>query len=157
VLRGATTDTLCAATFNNPSFGEAVSSATFTSGTWHHACGVWVGDSDRRVFLNGTKQTNATGVSTPTSQDFNIGRYGGTAPANYYDGDMAEVGLWSAALSDSEVASLAKGFPPSRIRPQSLAQYWPLYGASTEASLNGSVLTNNGTTKSAAHPRSYGR
>ncbi len=77
-------------------------------------------------------------------------------PAVPFDGDIAEVGIWNAALTASEMASLGKRFSPRLIRPQSLKGYWPLTGKySPEIDL---ARGNNGTVTGATaseHPRVY--
>ena len=69
-------------------------------------------------------------------------------------GNIAEVALWSAALSDAEIASLAKGFSPLFIRPESLIDYWPLIGRfSPEIDVVGGMNgTLNSAPGAAAHP-----
>jgi hypothetical protein len=44
-----------------------------------------------------------------------------------YNGSLAEYGVWqSVNLTADEIAALAKGVPPSRIRPSNLEVYVPL-------------------------------
>jgi hypothetical protein len=50
----------------------------------------------------------------------------GTPLSELQDGRTAEVGIWNAALTAAEIASLAKGMTPDKIRPQSLVFYAPL-------------------------------
>jgi hypothetical protein len=44
------------------------------------------------------------------------------------NGRIAEAGIWNVALSDREVAALASGVHPARMRPDALVAYWPLWG-----------------------------
>ena len=62
--------------------------------------------------------------------------------------------MWNAALTDAEIASLAKGYKPTRIRPQSLVFYAPLIRdlQDTRGSL---AITNNNSATVANHPRVY--
>lgn len=45
---------------------------------------------------------------------------------SYFDGIIADAGLWNVALSDEEVRLLACGASPLLIRPQNLVAFWPL-------------------------------
>ena len=68
------------------------------------------------------------------------------------DGQIAEAAIWNVALTDGEIASLAKGFKPTRIRPQSLVFYAPLI-RNLQDTRKGMALTNNNAATVAAHPR----
>ena len=62
----------------------------------------------------------------------------------YLNGRLAEAAIHTAALSAGEMLALSRGVRPTRVRPQSLAGYWPLWGLSSpEPDLSGSA--NNGT------------
>lgn len=157
ILRGATDDTLNADTQGDSVFDEAKSSGTISAGVWTHCAGVWASSSSRNVFLNGTKNTNTTTAAIAGNmRRTSIGRVWFNATAAPADGLIAEVGLWNVALTDDEIASLAKGLSPLKVRPQNLVDYWPLYGNTTnEAGAKGNVMTNSSTTHSNEHPRIY--
>lgn len=70
-------------------------------------------------------------------------------------GDCAKVAFWTALLTDEEFASLAKGFSPRRIRPQSLAVYCPMIRDVRELR-RGLPFTQSGAPTVSVHPRSYG-
>ncbi len=108
-------------------FSRAETSTSYSTGTWHHACGVAAANNSRAVYLDGAgKGTN--GVNKVLTLDRTaIGR-NIQLGAQALNGRMAELGIWNTALSDDEVASLARGFVPTLIRPQSLVSYWPLIG-----------------------------
>ena len=63
----------------------------------------------------------------------------------------AGAGIWNVALTAAEIASLAKGFSPRLIRPQSLAFYAPLIRETLDIR-GGLTLTDSGSTV-ADHPR----
>ncbi len=158
IFRGADAGDPLTATSNRQSV-LAASATTGTSGivadTWYHAAGVFNSTTDRRVFLNGTKFTNATSVSPSGFTKTAIGAFTGSSTILYFSGDIAEAAIWSVSLTDAEVASMAKGASPLMIRPQSLVDYWPLIGRTTnENGIKGNILTNTGTTV-AVHPRIY--
>jgi hypothetical protein len=73
------------------------------------------------------------------------------------------VGIWNVALSDQEVASLAGGVHPTRMRPGALVAYWPLWGDESPAPdlhLIGGTrypMTLSGTTKANHAPVAMSR
>jgi hypothetical protein len=70
------------------------------------------------------------------------------------NGQVAEVGLYSAALTADEIASLSKGMTCDKIRPQSLVFYAPLV-RDLQDTKGGRSITNNNAATVAAHPRVY--
>lgn len=129
-----------------------------SNGVWQHACGVFGSSSSRDAFLNGgLKGSNTTTIGAGTLDRTEIGAKFNIARGGYMNGQIAEVGLWSAALTDAEVATLGKGVSPLLVRPQSLVAYWPLIGrASPEIDIRGGFnMTLGGTPTAADHPRIY--
>lgn len=136
--------------------GGALEYANTTSGyvigTWAHACGVVISATNRKAFINGGSQ-GSNGVSrNPASlAELNIGSLRHVAGlGSWFDGDIAEVGIWNAALSDEEVAALGRGVIPPLIRPQSLVFYLPLVRDVLE--VRGAAFTAAGTIVT-DHPR----
>ena len=70
------------------------------------------------------------------------------------DGELADIGIWSAALTAAEIASLAKGMTCDKIRPQSLVFYAPLVRDLNDQK-GGLTITNNNGAPVANHPRVY--
>lgn len=134
---------------------ENVSAAGIANNVWAHWGAVknGTGAGALRAFLNGVVTIAA---SSKTIQDttarltigqFDDGVYGIAA-------DVAELAIWDVALSDAELAALAKGVSPLFFRRTSLRGYWPLYGvAFPEADLSGYAnhLPQVGTVASASH------
>jgi hypothetical protein len=140
--------------------GGTVDIVNTTSGysinTWQHACGVFESSTSRSVFLNGGSKNSSSASVIPLLVDkINIGVYrqSGSSGFDSMRGSLAEIGIWSAALTDDEVASLAKGFTPDQIRPQSLVAYLPL--VRTNQDIKGNSWTTAGTLTVADHPRVY--
>jgi hypothetical protein len=67
---------------------------------------------------------------------------------------IAEVGIWNAALTADEIASLAKGVTCDKVRPQSLVFYAPLVRDLQDVR-GGLTITNNNSATVANHPRVY--
>ena len=78
----------------------------------------------------------------------------GVLRTTYSDALIAEVGIWNAALTAAEVASLAKGMTCDKIRPQNLVFYAPLVRDLIDAK-GGRIITNNNSATVANHPRVY--
>jgi hypothetical protein len=141
--------------YDGSTFGLAASTTGYTSGTWHHACGVFNTTADRRSFLDGgSKGTNTTSV-TGTGTELIICRRRrnsalGQMPSGSY---IAEVAVWNSALSDANVALLAAGTNPKDVAGGPVA-YWPLTTVTTNTDEIGSNdLTESTTlTYSSDHP-----
>jgi Concanavalin A-like lectin/glucanases superfamily len=108
---------------------------TFASGTWN-------------FYVDGVQvATNTSGMSAPSSPEYDIGHNTGQW---FWDGSIADNGLWNVILSSNEITALATGVRPGQIRRQSLVFWMPLDGlASPEPDLSGNANngTLNGTTK----------
>ncbi len=132
--------------------GLASSSSGFSTNTWHHACGVFTSNTSRAIYLDGgNKGTDATDITPAGLDRFGIGVLVRQNLFGYFSGMIAEAAIWNAALTDAEAASLAAGFSPKLIRPQSLVAYWPLVRGLNDP-VGGYNLTATGTVV-AAHTR----
>ena len=120
-------------------FGKATGATTVSTGSWVHIAGtVNYTSPNITTYLNGASDGTTTPtfgastltIGTPSHEDMIGGFPNSAAPASsatfQFDGDIAELGLWDTALSAAEIAALARGVPPSRIRPLRLCAYWPL-------------------------------
>jgi hypothetical protein len=128
---------------------------------WNHIAYVFDGTlaAANRItlFVNGNSQAlngNDGPIETNDTaslDNFGIGRDGGNGL--WSNGDFADLGVWQAALSADEVASLAKGMTCDKVRPQSLVIYTPLIRDIQDLA-RGMTLTNTNSTV-ANHPRVY--
>jgi len=132
---------------------RAATTAGPSASAWFHAAYVESAVDSRAVYLDGAnKGTNATS-STPTAPDATaIGRNSDSTPGQYWSGYVAEAGIWNVALTDAEVASLAAGYSPLFVRPQSLVAYWPLIRDEDQDRVGGYDMTAYNTPAVAAHP-----
>ncbi len=118
--------------------GTAATTSGFSANTWHHAAGVWVANNNRAAFIDGgSKGTNANNRTPGGFDRIRIGSRGDSTPSNYFNGRIAEAAIYNVALSDAEVAVLASGVSPLRVRPGNLKGYWPIFGASPETDFSG--------------------
>jgi hypothetical protein len=127
-----------------------------TVGTWYHAAGVFLGSgSNVTGYINGVAGTPATntGSTLSTLDRIVIGaRLSAGTPGLYFDGDIAEVGVWNGALTADEIAGLAKGFRCRMIRPQSLRFDLRMIRDLQDLSQARAMTNTNGATVS-THPR----
>jgi hypothetical protein len=144
----------------NPTGASAnnfITNGTTVIGTnWRHAAHTYSPSTFTRVYLDGALDGERTsGVPSAvynTPANLQIGGYVGASL--FFDGLMAEVGIWNAALTAAEVASLADGMTCDKIRPQSLVFYAPLVRNLIDQK-GGLTITNNNGATVATHPRVY--
>lgn len=134
----------------------AKSEGTVTGG-WHHGCALYSTSSNRFALLDGggkVENTDSRSTDNNLLDSISIGVLRRSALANYLQGNLSEIAIWSALLTDAEVSSLAKGFRPRRIRPQSLIFYSPLI-RDIKDWRGGLSLTPINSPTVANHPRVY--
>jgi hypothetical protein len=136
-------------------FGEInLGGGTAFDSTWHHIGITW-DDSTGRLYVDGSQV--ASGGSMGTPQDLNrvsVGALLRASAAGHFNGSMAECGIWNAALTTAEIASLADGMTCDKVRPQSLVFYAPLVRDLIDVK-GGLTITNNNSATVANHPRVY--
>lgn len=94
--------------------GGTCTSGALSDNTWYHV--VCVRDladtgSEQRLYINGSSVDTAANTNTTATGDDNeemqIGRYYfGTTGGGYFDGQIDEIGIWSRALTSTEVSDL---------------------------------------------------
>jgi hypothetical protein len=156
--RGDVAGDIIRAQSNNGGFGNADTSVGYSSNTWTHAAGVFAASNSRTAYINGgASGTNSSNISAQNLVQSSIAaqRFSGFANGvTFFSGDIAEVGIWNAALTAEEIASLAKGMTCDKVRPQSLVFYAPLVRDLQDVR-GGLTITNNNTATVANHPRVY--
>jgi hypothetical protein len=139
---------------SSPTSNTLSSTTGCTSGVWHHACGVHTSLSSRTIYLDGGSSATNTSALTTSGIDTLYIATNSPAGPNDLNGQIAEVGIWNAALTAAEIASLAKGMTCDKVRPQSLAFYAPLVRDLIDQK-GGLTITNNNGATVANHPRIY--
>lgn len=135
--------------------GIAQTTTGYAAGTWQHACGVFASSTSRTAYLNaGSSATNTQSVNPVGLDQIKIGMRFNITPGLFFDGLIAEVGIWNAAITVAEIASLAKGMTCDKIRPQNLVFYAPLVRDLNDRK-GGLTITNNNGATVATHPRVY--
>lgn len=137
-----------------------VTTTALTTNTWNHACITFESTTSRKLYSNGINEGTDTNSRNPSGfTRLHIGsRRDSSNTSAFFNGQIADVGIWNVALSDSEILSLAKGISCSLVRPQSLVFYAPLIRELVDISKNKLALTANGgvvVDASQRHPRIY--
>jgi hypothetical protein len=133
--------------FNNSGTSIDPGSNSLTAGVWSNVIATYIDSPGLNAYVNGVSD-GFTGSTTPLATSGNpttIGAlYSSGSPSLFFNGMIADVGMWNVILAAGEIAALAAGARPYTIRPGSLVGYWPLDGlASPEPDLSGNA--NNGT------------
>lgn len=126
------------------------------NGQQYQVAGVFISGTNRVGYFDGGNKTTNTADSS-SGQNYNavgVGARFSSTWGSFFDGRVAEVGIWDVDLTDDEIASLGKGFKPYRIRPQNLVFYAPLV-RNIQDTKRGVAITNNNTATVAVHPRVY--
>lgn len=129
--------------------GNASVTTTHSSAVWHHFVVSWVAASGEATFyVDGASLGSATtGAETAifdSTASFIVGQNANLPAGFYFDGLMADLGIWARALRASDVAELYAGTPPSKLQTANLKGSWPLFGSispETDLSGNGNTLT----------------
>jgi hypothetical protein len=134
-----------------------LSTSGYTANVWNHGCAVFSESNSRTAYLSGgsagTNTTSEGSVLAATEINVAARRLTGVL-GTYFNGQIAEVGIWNVALTAEEIASLADGMTCDKVRPQSLVFYAPLVRDLIDAK-GGLTITNNNTATVANHPRVY--
>lgn len=132
--------------------------SSLPANTWIGLGTVYTGSS-LTCYLNGVADSTLGGLSVAASNAIYCDvlaamTYAGDidASSQWADGQVAELGLWNAALSADEMSSLGNGFRPSRIRPQALQLYMPAVGSLTEVRGGRTFVRQAGSDVFSAHP-----
>ena len=112
--------------------GSADSTVGYSINTWQHACGVFASTASRTAYLNGGNSANNTTATIGAGPDFtNVGVLKKSANTEFFVGRIGHAAIWQVALTAGEVAALAKGVSPLRIRTKDLVAYWPIFGVAS--------------------------
>lgn len=96
-------------------------STALVSGAWTHIAGTYDG-ADIRIFVNGL--VSGSGFGETTQLDRGSPLMIGTAHPDGFRGAVRQVRLWNRALSEEEIAGLAKNIGPQNTT--GLLGHWPL-------------------------------
>lgn len=157
-FRPSTTNSPVAGRFAISNGVTRVTTGTTAADTWYHLAFVLTSSTDATIYLDGTTSANTAGpVDTGWgANNITIGiqrQSGGYTQT--HNGDVAECAIWTAALTAAEIESLAKGFSPAKVRPQSLDTYVPLIRNINDISGARAFTNFNSQATVSIHPRVY--
>lgn len=142
IFNGASgSNPVVARTRSSSSNGDASSSSGIGSVDWNVVTGLWVSDSERYVWLNGTAVGSNTDSRSVTGLDsLAIGRLNVSTPSTYMSGQVANVAIWSGlpagGFTAAEVAQLGYGITPLLVRVDELVFFAPLPGATPNPAID---------------------
>ena len=130
---------------------------------WYHAVATWNKNiipsaADFKIYVNGVDVTDGGSFSLGSyDTDFALNIDEGTigadnrtgTPAEFFNGIIDEVSIWSTALSTAQIKSLfiqGRNFSVTNIENGSLAGYWNFQNSFNDASDNSNHGTNTGAT-----------
>ena len=147
---------------SSSAYAPAQAAGTPATNTWEPWAGTFDG-TNARIYRNGALDGTGSASSAGTANEvfvdvFGSASYAGslTSGSQFVDGQIAEFAIWNVALSADEIASLAKGFRPPLIRPQSLVFYAPCVRALHDVRGGRTLVLQAGSDVASSHPRVYG-
>jgi hypothetical protein len=123
----------CVNNFGTGSIAQILVSADTLSSSFFHMCGTHTGSTVANAgILYFNNQTDGTGSTFGTSTGYTLLEIGGNTfdgvPNSLFSGLLAEPAVWNVVLTATEVAMLAQGISPLKVRPSGLVFYAPLIG-----------------------------
>lgn len=132
-----------------------LTTANYALGQWHHATAVFSSSNQRTVWLDGGASNSGTTTHSPAGlTTTSFGKLVRSSATSSFVGRIAEVGIWSQALSEPEVNQLSQGFSPlaNAMQRDSLVLYQDLIRDPNHPGVGPSLATL-GTIQNAPHPR----
>lgn len=146
-------DPVRAYNYNGSAYGVAATSSGYSVNTWTHGCGVFTNDTSRDAFIDGGSKGSDTDNVVGTPSELVISRRRRNSAVGPFQATsyLAEVAVWSVALSDANVALLAGGANPLDVDAGNLVAYWPLLDDALD-DVGSNNLTEVGTLFDVDHP-----
>jgi hypothetical protein len=132
--------------------------ANLVQNAWNHGAAVFTDSTHIAAYINGVGTSGVVSTITTSAISYaNIGLWPYNNVNNFSNlATGAEAAIWNVALTANEIAALAKGIRPNRVRRASLVAYWPLWGLlSPEPDFSGnkySLTVNNAPTQANHSP-----
>ena len=125
--------------------------ASIATGTWYHLAGVYNG-SNTVCYVNGVASTTTSGLHQSGTGNLDTCTtnvdIGNQATTGYMDGKIDEVGVWTSALSASDITAIYNSGAPADLASYSPVGWWRMGdndgGTGTTVTDQGSG-GNNGT------------
>lgn len=142
-----------AGTGHGGSFGASTAAASYSANVWSSGCGVYASSTSRVAYFNGTAATANTTSLVPSG--LNQTETGPVSPV-FMQGLVAEIGIWSRALSADEITTLQHYAPNCLTR--GLVTYTPALGVRSSlladylSGTGAEFSTGSGVTDGSDHP-----
>ncbi len=117
------------------------------SGQWYFLTITWTNGAAMSLYVNGVLYKSYTGLTLPTSSV--AAYFGEYNNANYLNGYISNVQIYSASLSSAQVLQLYNGGINSPPISANIVEWWPLNGNPNDYSGNG----NNGANNNVGYPQ----
>jgi hypothetical protein len=126
------------------------STNTVTTDTWTSVIYMIRSATDRELWIDGTSEGTSTVSCSPGTPDvLGLGLLNSSASPTLnspYDGQLGQIAVWNAAISDESRAAIDAGFSAELVQPDSLILHFDMIGTATPRSVRGGVgLTAAGT------------
>lgn len=146
---------LRAYTDNGAGATESIDGNNVSTNTWVHGAVAHSASNSRTLYKNGVSEKTGTTNIVMGSLDITlIAARSSTNIGGFFNGNIAEVGIWDTSLTAAEIASLADGMTCNNVCPQNLVFYAPLVRDLIDYS-GKLTITNNNAATVANHPRVY--
>jgi hypothetical protein len=128
--------------------------------TWHAWTSTYDGTNLRCYFNGSLEATTACGVASGNDVYMDVLallNFAGAldSSSQWADGQVAEIGIWNAALSADEIGALALGFRPTRVRQRGLIFYAPGANQLLDHAGGRTLVNQAGTDTFTDHPRVF--
>jgi len=127
---------------SNTNFGtNYLLNPVISAGVWYHAAFVFTG-SAITVYYNGNASptVSMTGVLDSVTRNVDIGSSGGSS--EFMNGKIDEVGIWTSALSASDITDIYNSGVPADISSYSPVGWWRM---GDDDSGSGTTITDQGS------------
>lgn len=137
-----------------------MSAGSFAVDTWVSIAATFDG-ANLRSYVNGALDGTSGGTSASVASDTEVtvngaSDYGGDPVYIFANGETAEQAIWDVVLTVDEIASLAKGFRATRVRPNNLVFYSPQVRGRQELVAGRTLNVGVGSENILPHPRVFG-
>ena len=134
-------------------------SSVITVGAWHHIVATYDGSTTGKIYIDGVDQslTPSGTLELPDATASNIGRH--PSGLNYFSGNLDEVALWDAALSEKDIKRIYNNGMPNNLllpgvyatdRTSNLKGWWRFEEGSGTSVADSSGNGNTGTISGAS-------
>lgn len=114
-----------------------------TGGDWHHVAATWNGTT-LTLYYDGASVASAAATAPPAGDNWILTVCAHDSASFFDPNPVAELAIWSTALTAAEVMSLRTGTAPSAVQSGSLVSYSHLNTG--DITTTGNALTNHSAT-----------